>query len=65
MKDVRIGGLSIIEVIVIGFVVLMLFGGVFVQPYFEAQAYNRITGSNVSTWDAIWVQLRVNGCNGK
>lgn len=25
----------------------------------EAQAYNRQTGANVSTWDAMWVELRV------
>lgn len=29
------------------------------QSYFEAQAFNRATGSNVSTWDAMWVELRV------
>lgn len=27
--------------------------------YMEARAYNRITGKNVSTWDAMWVDLRV------
>lgn len=37
--------------------------GIFVQPYFEAQAYNRITGSRVSMWDAMWVEMRVDGCN--
>ena len=25
----------------------------------EATAFNRITNSEVSTWDAMWVQLRV------
>ncbi len=27
--------------------------------YFEAEAYNRHTGANVSTWDAMWIELRV------
>lgn len=27
--------------------------------YFEASAYNRVTGSSVSTWDAMWIELRV------
>ena len=27
--------------------------------YFEAQAYNRLTGSHVTTWDAMFVDLRV------
>ena len=26
---------------------------------FEAAAFNRVTGKNVSTWDAMWVELRV------
>lgn len=30
-----------------------------VKSRFEASAYNRITGSHVSTWDAMWVELRV------
>lgn len=27
--------------------------------YFEAKAYNRLTGASATTWDAMWVQLRV------
>ena len=30
-----------------------------VSSHFEAAAYNRATGSNVSTWDAMWIELRV------
>jgi len=36
-----------------------------VQSYFEARAYNRLTGSDVSTWDAMWIELRVEGRAGK
>ncbi len=25
----------------------------------EAKAYNRLTGAHATTWDAMWVQLRV------
>ena len=25
----------------------------------EAKTFNRLTGSNVTTWDALWVELRV------
>ena len=25
----------------------------------EAAAYNRVTGKHVSTWDAMWIELRV------
>lgn len=27
----------------------------------EAAVYNRITGANVTAWDAMWVELRVDG----
>ncbi len=30
-----------------------------VRSRFEAQAYNRVTGAHVSTWDAMWLDLRV------
>ena len=29
------------------------------QAKMEAAAFNRLTGANVSTWDAMWVELRV------
>lgn len=34
---------------------------VIVPAYFEARAYERVTGKSVSTWDAVWLQLRVDG----
>lgn len=27
--------------------------------HFEAQAFNRVTGNDVSTWDAMFIELRV------
>ncbi len=27
--------------------------------YFEAQSFNRVTGSHVSTWEAMFVRLQV------
>lgn len=30
-----------------------------VSSYFEAQAYNSVTGRQVSTWDAMFLDLRV------
>lgn len=30
-----------------------------IGPYMEARTFNKLTGANVSTWDAIWVNLRV------
>jgi hypothetical protein len=31
-----------------------------VASHFEARAFNRATGADVSTWDAMFVELRVN-----
>ena len=50
-------------------VVGLLFGAIGIwatASHFEAAAYNRVTGSNVSTWDAMWIELRVQaGPSGK
>lgn len=48
-----LGGLLLL--VVLAFAVLCHWA----QSYFEAAAYNRATGSNVSTWDAMWIELRV------
>lgn len=37
----------------------ILIGAWFLRSYMEAQAYNRVTGENVSAWDAMWIELRV------
>jgi hypothetical protein len=31
------------------------------KSHFESKSYNNITGSNTSTWEAMWVELRVEG----
>ncbi len=33
----------------------------FLNAHLQARAFNRATGSNVSTWDAMFVPLRVEG----
>lgn len=38
---------------------VVFFGWIIGSAYFEAKAYNRITGANVSTWDAMFLELRV------
>lgn len=30
-----------------------------VGSYFEANAFNEVTGRSVTTWQAMWVELRV------
>lgn len=41
------------------FILALSFGAFAVAAYFEARAYNNVTGSNVSTWDAMFIDLRV------
>lgn len=38
---------------------VLLVGGWLGQSYFEARAYNRVTGKNVSMFDAMFIELRV------
>lgn len=40
-------------------VLLILIGAWVGMSAMEAAAFNRITGKHVSTWDAMWVELRV------
>lgn len=30
-----------------------------IRSHYEAQTYERLTGVHVTTWEAMWVQLRV------
>lgn len=42
--------------------VIIVVGGAWVLPiYLEARAYNHATGAHVSTWEAMFVDLRVQG----
>ena len=47
--------------ILLGLIISIPIGVWVIKSKFEANAYNRITDSDVSTWDAMWVQLRVDG----
>lgn len=39
--------------------IFIAFGWWVFSSSMEANAYRNATGKNVSTWDAIWIQLRV------
>lgn len=46
--------------VVVGGAVLTAFLGAWVfSSAMEASAYNTVTGADVSTWDAMWIELRV------
>ncbi len=38
---------------------IAVIGFFFIQPYFEARAYERVTGKSVTYWDAMFLDLRV------
>lgn len=46
---------------VVGFIAILLciFAFTVVKASFRANAYNNVTGKHVSTWDAYWLDLRV------
>ncbi len=41
--------------------ITLLVAGNIGGAYFRAEAFNRRTGQNVSTWDALWLPLRLEG----
>lgn len=47
-----------IALIIVGALLVFMLGAV-LYAHFEAQAYNRVTGKQVSTWDALFLDLRV------
>lgn len=38
---------------------LVIFGIVLFASAHESRVYNELTGANTTTWDAVWVELRV------
>lgn len=53
MSDLRFG------ILAAGLVFVLLLGAWIGKSALEARAYERITGKHVSTWDAMFVELRV------
>lgn len=38
---------------------------IFIQPVMESRTYNKLTGAHTTWWDAVWVELRVQGSPNK
>jgi len=51
--------LTVILPVTVAFVLML--GGWVVTSYFEAVAYNRLTGASATTWDAMFIRFRVVG----
>ncbi len=43
----------------VGLAAVVLLSGWVAFSYFEARAFNRIVGADATTWEAMWVNLRV------
>lgn len=54
----------IIPVAAIAGILAFTFGVAWIASYFEARTFNKLTGSNVTTVDALFVKLRVIRCEG-
>jgi len=48
-------------IITIAFILIFSASIWIIRSHFEARAYNRVTGATVTTWDAMWIELRVQG----
>jgi hypothetical protein len=46
-------------IFVVGGIICLLCGGWVFRSCMEARTYRHLTGMDVSTWDAMWIQLRV------
>lgn len=49
-------GLAIVAVIIFAI------GMVWMKATFEAQSYNKYCDTPVTTWDAVWLDLRIDEC---
>ena len=45
--------------IVVGLILLGLLVFAILRPKFEAETYTRLTGKQVTYWDAVWLDLRI------
>lgn len=49
----------LVPVLVVLFLAGMLAFSWVIPAYFEARTYNKVTGADVTWWDALWVEFRV------
>ncbi len=60
MGDDRRDRESLRQLLIVGTLGAIVIVGLWlIESSFEAHAYNHATGSNVSVWDAMWLDLRV------
>jgi len=50
---------NVMILILMGLAFLAIIGALILPPYFESDAYNRLTGAKTTYWDAVWLELRV------
>lgn len=50
-----------LEIAAVCLALLFTFGMWVFKSHMEAKTYNKITSSNVTTWDAMWIELRIIG----
>lgn len=58
-KNKKLDGSEILMIILIITALLAPVVGWVVKSHFESKIYNKLTGANTTTWEAMWVELRV------
>lgn len=59
MKETKFENTIIFSVVYLTFVLTVILGAWVVKSYLEAKSFNRLTGAEATTWDAMFLQLRV------
>ncbi len=64
MSNFFVTAIAYFIVIIVGllFIAVIGFGPTYISSSFEANAFNKCTNSNVSAWDVMFVELRVDNC---
>lgn len=48
--------------LVIGISLVFLIGGIWIMAHFEAKSYRKFCNKPVTTWDAVFLDLRIDEC---
>ena len=51
--DLQVGGCLFAATLILGLIIWVI------SSHMEASAFNHATGKNVSTWDAMFIELRI------
>ena len=53
---------EVIKITMIIFVIILVISFPIIKSFFEAKSYRKFCKTNVTTWDALWLDLRIDEC---